>query len=104
VANRMKNHRNFANTAAIRRKSIDTVTTKPASGIDSSVESQLNETVDGIKPDRVTVQVHQSPVQSQRRMTAASIEGTGLIDNSLFDCCCAKIKRNSFCDVICFAK
>ncbi len=86
VANRMKNHRNLANIAANRR--IDTVTKKPASGIDSSVESQLDETVDGINPDRVRVQVHQSPVQSQRRMTAASIEGTGLIGNSLFDCCC----------------
>jgi hypothetical protein len=100
VANRMKIHRNLANTAANRRtwKSIDTVTNKPASagGMDSSVESQLNETVDGINPDRVRVQVHQSPVQSQCRMTAPSIEGTGSIDNSLFDCCYAKIKRNSF--------
>jgi hypothetical protein len=103
VANRMKNHRNLANTAANHRtrKSIDTVTTKPASGIDSSVESQLNETVDGINPDRVRVQVHQSPVPSQCRMTAASIEGTGLIDNSLFVCCYAKIKRNSFAIFIC---
>jgi hypothetical protein len=89
VANRMKNHRNLANTATIRQKSIDTVTTEPARGIDSSVESQLNETVDGINPDRVRVEVHQSPVQSQHQMTAASTEGTGLIDNSLFGCCCA---------------
>ncbi len=99
MANRMKNHRNLANIAANRR--IDTVTKKPARGSDSSVESQLNETVNGINPDRVRVQVHQSPVQSQRRMTAASIEGTGLIENSLFDCCYAKIKRNSFAIFIC---
>ncbi len=94
MANRMKNHRNLANIAANRR--IDTVTKKPARGMDSSVESQLNESVDGINPDRVRVQVHQSPVQSQRRITGASIEGTGLIDNRLFDCCCAVFPTGRF--------